>query len=101
MGPAVKGVWAGGIRERVARKAPRGLSVGALTANTICVGDGLARFFLVAWLLEAGNEALNDVNFEEGGEILDARGGEKDGSKFGNEIAAVLYERIGVVVCGS
>lgn len=64
----------------------------ALAADAICVvaGGAIVGGFLVAFLLQAGDEALNDVDFEQGGEVGDTRWGYEDVLEGGREVGAVF-----------
>lgn len=87
----LEGVGAGGLRVKGLGRL-LWLSGWALAANAVgIVAHGaVVGGFLVAVLLQAGDEALDDVEFEEGDEVGDARGGDKDGLEAGGEVGAVL-----------
>lgn len=87
----VVGVRTGWLRVEGLRWRARlvGRSLAASTISVLSRGAVVGRF-LVTFLLQAGDEALNDVDLEQAGEVGYARGRNEDVLEGGRKVGAIL-----------
>lgn len=97
----VEGVGAGGLGQAGLLWSAGSLwrAAGALAPGAVGIVAGgavVGVVFLVAFLLQSGDEPLDDVDLEESGEVGDAGGGDEDVLQLRGEVGAVLSAGLGV-----